>query len=194
MHAFSTNIVLDFQWRYVLWYHCFIEFLVFHFSSFFYSLLFFLSFPVILVHAPVLVEVMLIMTPLSKKNRRPKSINLARKFSSSFQKWCWSISEKRNPSNETVWKYDLRKKVIEDEKNILVFLLFISYWIGIRHLIQILFSYCFLLIYSVFKLVQSTKAQYLSHQGEQMNFQAGPWNSEYQKFNTSVNQSYLVLL
>jgi hypothetical protein len=69
-------------------------------------------------------------------------------------------------------------------------LLFISYWIGIRCLIQILFSYCFLLIYSVFKLVQSTKTQYLSHQGEKIKIQVGPWNSEYQKFNTSVNQIY----
>ena len=42
----------------------------------------------------------------------------------------------------------------------------IGYWIGIRRLIQILYFYCFLLIYSVFKLVQSTKTQYLSHQGE----------------------------
>ena len=50
--------------------------------------------------------------------------------------------------------------------NILVVLLFISHCVGIRCLIQILFSYCFLLIYSVFKLVQSTKTQYLCHQGE----------------------------
>ena len=125
-----------------------------------YSLPFFLSFLVIQVHIP-----------LSKKNRRPKCINLARKFSSSFQKRWWSLSEKRNPSNETVWKYDLRKKVIEDEK---------TFWY---------FCYCCLLFYSVFILVQSTKTLYLSHQGENMNFQTGPWNSEYQKFNTSDGQS-----
>ena len=75
--------------------------------------------------------------------------------------------------------------------NILVVLLFISHCVGIRRLIQILFSYCFLLIYSVFKLVQSTKTQYLCHQGEKKKtFQAGPWNSEYQKFKTPVNQIY----
>jgi len=31
-----------------------------------------------------------------------------------------------------------------------------------------------LLIYSVFKLVQSTKTQYLSHQGEKIYFQTQP--------------------
>ena len=107
-----------------------------------YSLPFFLSFLVILVH-----------TPLSKKNRRPKCINLARKFSSSFQKRWWSLSEKRNPSNETVWKYDLRKNVIEDEKTFWYFLLFISYWIRMRPLIQILFSY--FVIYKLLDLYET---------------------------------------
>jgi uncharacterized membrane-anchored protein len=45
-----------------------------------------------------------------------------------------------------------------------------------RPLMQILFSYFvfLLLIYSVFKLVQSTKTQYLSRQGEKINFQTQP--------------------
>ena len=58
MHAFSTNIVLDFRWHYVLWYHHFfqrISCLSFYFCS--YSLLFFFPFPVILIHVPVMIEV-----------------------------------------------------------------------------------------------------------------------------------------
>ena len=64
-------------------------------------------------------------------------------------------------------------------------LLFISYWIGIRCLIQILFSYCFLLIYSVFKLVQSTKTQYLSHQNELSGRALKFWISKVQYFGQS---------
>ena len=49
----------------------------------------------------------------------------------------------------------MRRKVIEDEKTFWYFLLFISYWIRMRPLIQILFSY-----FVIYKLLDSYETPY----------------------------------